>query len=136
MEDPSRVGRGQPLGDVDAHLERASHRQPAPVEPALQRLALDELEDHVGEIALAPHVVDGDDGGVGDGTRRARLVLEEAQPLRVSHRVRVEDLDRDLAVEPGVAGPEDLRHAPDAQGCQELVRPQALPRRRRGPRPR
>jgi hypothetical protein len=132
VEDPPRVRGRQPRGDVHRHLERAPNGQPAAVEPALQRLAFHELEDHVRQVALAADVVNGDDGRVVDGPRRPRLLLEEPQPLRVPCRLEVEDLHGDLAAEAPVTGPKDLRHAAHTEGREELVG--AEPLSRPGPR--
>ena len=41
-----------------------------------------------------------------------RLPVESHHPLGISCRVRVEHLDRDLAVQSGVARPIHLSHAP------------------------
>jgi hypothetical protein len=127
VEDPSRVGCGQTARDVYGHVEGASERHAAASEPLPQRLALDELEHHIRHVALAADVVHGNDRRVRDGTRRPRLLLEEAQPLRVSGGLEVEDLHRDLSAEALVAGAEDLRHAAHPEGREQLVGAEPCP---------
>ena len=116
MQDAARVGRGEPVADLDRGLERLANGQAAAQQPTLQRLALDELEDDVRDVALVPDVVHGHDRRVLDRAGRPRLVLEQAQPLGVARRLEVEELDRDLAAEARVAGAIHLGHPADAEG--------------------
>ena len=48
---------------------------------------------------------------------RARLALEALAQLRVGRERRRQDLDRDRAVEPRVAGAVDFAHAAGANGA-------------------
>ena len=106
-----------------------AHRSAAREAP-LQRLALDQLHDDVGHVALAADVVDADDHGVVHRARGARLLLEQPQALGVAGGLEVEQLDRDVAAEAGVASSVDLGHAADAERRGQLVRPQPLTRLR------
>jgi hypothetical protein len=45
--------------------------------------------------------------------------------LRVAGELRGQDLDRDDAIEPRVAGPIDLAHATGPDGRDDLIRPEA-----------
>jgi len=51
-----------------------------------------------------------------------RLALEARQPLRIRRKEIRQDLDRDVALEPRVAGPIDLAHAASADGSENFVR--------------
>ena len=65
-------------------------------------------------------------GGMARSTKQAtpalRLTLEARAAIRVVAQFRAEDLDRDRAVEAGVAGPVNLSHAPGADQPEDLVR--------------
>jgi len=66
-----------------------------------------------------------------------RRVLEAAETLGIGNLLG-EDLDRDLAVQPGVAGAVDLAHAPRAEQPHDLVRAESracLERHRYTPAP-
>ena len=71
---------------------------------------------------MGADVVDGEDVGVierGDG---ARLLLEAAQPVRIGREPRGQDLDRDVAPEPRVAGAVHLAHPARADRGDDLGR--------------
>src|SRR5205823_12457418 len=51
----------------------------------------------------------------------ARLAVETLAHVLVEREVALEDLDRDDAIEPGVAGAVDLAHTSGAQEAQDLV---------------
>ena len=134
VQDAPRVGRGEPVADLDRGLERLADGQPAAQQPALQRLSLDELEDDVRDVALVPDIVDGHDRRVLDRSGGARLVLEQPEPLGVARRLEIEELDRDVAAEAGVARTVHLGHPADTEGGEELVGPQSPPHLRHGRR--
>ena len=52
---------------------------------------------------------------------QARLALEAREPLGIGGERRRQDLDRDVAAEPGVARAVDLAHAARAERCHHLV---------------
>ena len=59
--DALRVGRGQGLRDLDGVLERLAIGTGSAVDPRAQRLALEELRDHVRDGAVDADVEDGED---------------------------------------------------------------------------
>lgn len=61
MDDALLVRGGEPRGQLAGELEGAPHRQGPALQRRSQRLAFEQLGDHVGRRALGMHVVDGDD---------------------------------------------------------------------------
>src|SRR5439155_20236970 len=90
-------------------------------EPPPQRLALEELGDHVRRALDRPYVVDRSDVRMIQDSRRARFVLEAAQPVRILRERGRQDLDRNLAPEPRVFRPVDLSHPAGAEWRDDLV---------------
>jgi hypothetical protein len=91
-----------------------------------ERLAFEQLRDHVGLVPFPTYVVDPDDVGMGEGCGRARLALQPPRFLGRAAGGR-QDLDCDLAVQPGVARAVDLAHPARAEQGHDLVRAQPLP---------
>jgi hypothetical protein len=72
--------------------------------------------------------VDAGDVGMVERGERARLALESHQPIGIVRERLRQDLERDIAPEPGVAGAIDLAHAAGANDGDDLVRPDARAR--------
>ena len=60
-------------------------------------------------------------------SEKHRLVLQARAPLGARRELVGEDLQRDLAPEPGVASPPDFAHPSGADWSEDLVRTQAPP---------
>ena len=86
-----------------------------PVDPLLQRLPFDVLEDDVGVAVVLAGVDHRDDVGVGELGHRPRLLAEALELVGLLGHLAVHDLDRDRAVERRVAGQVDGRHAAAAE---------------------
>src|SRR5688500_18576071 len=56
------------------------------------------------------------------GGERLRLTLEPRHPFAVGRKELGQDLDRDLAVQPRVAGAEHFAHAAGAESAHDLIR--------------
>ena len=108
-----RHGNRQQLGQ----LESARGNQP------VERCALDQLHGEERHAVDFLDRVDGDDVGVVQRGDRAGFAREPAAVFGV---VGLEDFERDVALEAGVAGPVDLAHAPDAEQGYDFVGAQAL----------
>ena len=119
-----RVGGGEPAPDLDRVGGRLVDRQPAqPLDPLLQRLALDVLEDDVGVAAVLAGVDHGDDVGMGELGDRARLATEALDLVGLVGHLAVHDLHRDPALERLVARQVDRGHPAAAQLGLEPVAP-------------
>src|SRR5882757_9704320 len=66
-------------------------------------------------------IVDGDDVGMAESGRCASLVLEAPPYVGLSVECRVEQLDRDRTVQPGVPAVADLRHPTATEDATKLV---------------
>ena len=128
VDQPQRVGRGQPPGDLPADPQHLRHlERPGPVELLLQRLAGDELHHQVGNRLLLDRV-DVDDVLVPDGGGGAGLAQEALAGRRGGRQPRGHDLDRDDALQHLVERPQDDAEAALAEDLQHLVVPQAAER--------
>ena len=67
------------------------------------------------------------------GQRRhgLRLALESGKPLRIRREGLRQHLNRDVAIELGIARPIDLAHSPGADEREDLVRAEASTRLKR-----
>ncbi len=117
MHDPCVVRGGERRGDLRGAVDGAIDREAAGRNR--QRFAGDVLHDDEVDVALAPDRVDRDDVRVIERGRGPRLVEETAGRLAVA-RGR-QHLDRDGAVQDGVARPVDGAHAPLAEECFDDV---------------
>ena len=112
VQDPRGVGRAERAREVAPDLGDLVRREgTAPVEAVLERAALDQIEDQVGDPRLFPRVVDGDHVGVAELRERATLA-EEAAPRRgVDAAPLEEELERDAAPGARVVGLDHHAHA-------------------------
>jgi hypothetical protein len=76
--------------------------------------------DVIAAVRLAP-VIDADDVGMVEPGGRLRLAAKTGHELVIAGIALVEDLDRHLAPEVGVAGQEDVSHPAAAQAFDDLV---------------
>ena len=103
------------------------------LEPLAQRLALDELGgDEVEPVDLAD-LVDGDDVRVVERGGGARFLREAAHPAFVPGEFVRQQLERDPAPEPRVAGQVDFAHPAPGQQRDHLVAPRPPARRQGSP---
>ena len=78
----------------------------------------------IGRALVESDVVDGDEVRVVERPGESRLLLEAPHQLRVTGEGFVDDLEGDVAPEPGVSRPVDLGHSTGAEDRQHLVRTQ------------
>jgi hypothetical protein len=97
--DLDRVGHRLVVGEVSVLLEAA-----------LQRAALDVLEDDVGPAVVLAGVDHPDQVGVREARRRSRLAAEALELILLVGDLPVQQLDGDLAVEDLVEREVDRRH--------------------------
>src|SRR5205814_6438322 len=67
MDDAARVRRREAVGDGRADLDGPPPRQRAALQEAAQRVALEQLRDDVGEVALLLELVEREDVRMRDG---------------------------------------------------------------------
>jgi len=121
MDDAFLVRRGHPPRGLERDLDRPLLREGPGFEPVAQRLSLEELRDGVRDALVEAEIVDREDVRVGERRDSLGFALESLPRVRVHGQSLGEDLDRDLAVEPGVLGAIDLSHASGPQDREDLV---------------
>ena len=91
------------------------------MEQIAECLAVEELRDHVGGLAVLAYVIDGQDVRVIERGGRKGLLLESTKPIGVGGKGRRQHLDGDLVAEPAVGGPIDPAHSASAQLAENSV---------------
>ena len=117
MHDPLRVRRFQGLRDLPGDRQRFVHRDWTAGDPLREVLALHQFH-HDGAVLEA---VDLRDVGVIERRQGLRFAIESRQALGISGQRLGQDLDRDLPIEPRIAGPIHLAHATDAKLSRDFV---------------
>jgi len=131
VDDALLVGLLETLGDLPGDRQRLVYRDGALLHALGQILTLDQLQDEEGLAVGLLEAVYGGDVGVVEGGEEVGLPLEPGQPLGVAGHLGRKCLEGDLAAELRVLSPVDLAHPPGPNGSQDLVGPQACPRRQR-----
>jgi hypothetical protein len=86
-----------------------------------QILALNEFHHERSDACAFFKAIDARNVWMVQGREHFRFTLKPRDPIVVSGEQRRQDLDRDLAFEPGVGRPIDLAHAPFADLGGDLV---------------
>ena len=124
VNDPGRVGPGEPIRDPGSDLERLSRGDRSRGDQLAQGRSLDQFHGHVRLGVRPTDLVDRDDVRVIQGRSGTRLPLEAVQALRVRRNLGRQHLQGDLAPEPRVPRPVHLSHPACANLAQDFVRPQ------------
>ena len=121
MDDPLRVRRGEPMGDLDADFDGGVLGERPLREPLAQRLAFKQLLDE--EIPAGNLFERVNDGNirVANCGQELGLALEPARSFLVLEEFFRKDLDGDGPPEPGVPRAPNLAHAARAEGGNDLV---------------
>jgi hypothetical protein len=122
VNEPGRVREGESATDLRRHLERLPNGQrAAALDHLLQVLAGDVLEDDELAVVVLAAVDDGNDARVRELRHGARLAAEALDRLLVGEVRRVQDLQRDVALEQGIVRAVDARHPSGANELEQLV---------------
>jgi len=127
VDDPLLVGHGKAMRDLDGVANGLLRRQGS-AEFFAEQFALEELRDDEGASFVRSDVVDDEDVGVielGGGTG---FLLEAQEALGILCEAGVNDLDGDVASEPGVPCAVHLAHAAGPDPGNNLVGAEAGPR--------
>ena len=130
MDDAPFVRRVERLRDLPGDRERLALRDRAALETAGEVLAFDELHrEHVcglaGRRRRLLEAVDVGDVGMVERGEQLRFPLEAGEPVGIARDGRGQQLEGDRALEPRVARPVHLAHAPRAEESFDRVRPEA-----------
>ena len=111
VDDSLLVGRGEAVRDLRRIPEDLRGLEGPAGEAEAHGLSFEELRDEVGRPFVGPDVVDGEDVGMVEETRRPGLLLEALEALGVASAGAADDLDGDVSAEPHVASPVDFSHS-------------------------
>ena len=124
MGDAALVGRGDRVRELHPEAQDLARLETLAGDELVEGLALDVLHS---EEALVLRLLDreqGDDVGVVERGHDLGLALEPPQPLGLPRHGRRQELERDVALQPGVLGEVDDAHAALAQLLQDAKVPQ------------
>src|SRR5688500_10037600 len=121
VHDAPGVRRGEALGDLARPVERPAQRRRTTLEPGAQALSVEELRHQVRRAVSRSQVVEDEDVGMIEGARRARLLLEAAQPVGVAGQRCRQHLERYLPAQPTVESAIDLSHPAGAERRDDLI---------------
>ena len=111
MHDPLVVRRRERAGDLGRDSSRIRQRQPAPSQSRGERLAVDQLEYQGADAVVLLEAVDRADVRMIERGEDARFATEARQSFGVLRQKRRQDLDGNVALQPGVARAIHLAHA-------------------------
>jgi hypothetical protein len=125
--DDAFVVRGRErVGNRDADVEDAGERQSFSRENLLQALALDKLHGQKLNAGVLFDREQGDDVRMIEPGDDFRFALEALEANRIGSEIGGKHLDRDVAIEPGIARAIHFTHATFAEQAGDLVVPQLL----------
>ena len=109
MQKTSVVHGSNRATELDADLDGLRHSEaPALLENLFERTSLDELHPQADLVSDSLGAVDGHDVRVANLRQQAAFFDDRARARLAGARVRRQELERDVAIEPGVAGAIDL----------------------------
>ena len=122
VDDAALVCGLERVGDLSSDGHRFRHRNRPSLQLLGKILAVDELHHERADDIRAFDAVDMSDVGMVQRGKRLRLTLEARQAVGVRGEELGNDLDRDVAVEPGIPGTVDFAHAAGADGGDDFIR--------------
>ena len=121
MDDALLVRGRESVGKRRGDLEEPLDGKPTLGDEAVERLALGELHgQEMNTLGLLDRI-HGNDAGVVEGGQCLRLAPEALESLGVRRHLRPQNLERDVAAELQVAGPEHFAHSTGAKDREDLV---------------
>ena len=99
---------GEAVGDLRREIEQPLQRDRSAVEFVAQRPAVDELRDDERSTAFDGGIEHRDDVGMVERAGGARFGNKRLDALWIALEPRVQDLQRDVALEPRIPGPVNL----------------------------
>src|SRR4029077_9693265 len=112
---------GESARDLDRVVQGLADRQWTCAQTLAQRVALEQLGDHVGRAGVLTDVVHRENVWMIERRGGARFLLEAVHALAVRSKRREDNLDRDVARETRIARAIDLAHAAGPEQSQDLV---------------
>lgn len=120
VDDAALVRGFERVGDLPRDGQHFGHRQRTARDDGRQIFTIDQFHDE----AAVDDAVDVGDVRVIQRGQRLCLAREAGEALRIECEEVGKDLDRDVAIELGIAGAIHLAHSAGADGGDDVVRPQ------------
>ena len=122
MDDAALVRRVERVDELTCDRDRLVDREfPLRPHPRVERLPLDQLHHDGGEPRPLLQAVDGRNIRVVERRQNPRFALEPCEPVLIRREQPWQNLDRDLAMQLGIARAVDLAHAACAQLREDLI---------------
>ena len=121
MHDTLVVRRLQRFRDLLRDRQRLIQWKGASRDPLRQIFSLDELHDDGAHVTRFLEAVDVSDVGMVQRGEHLGLAGESRKPVGIAGERVWQDLQRDIAIEPRVAGPKHLAHPAYADRREDLV---------------
>ncbi len=121
VDDAGVVGGGEGIGDLPRQSQRFRDWNRAMADPRREIFAVDQLHGDERPGAFASGVVDVGDVRVIQGGERPGFTGEAHDAVGVGGEGVGQDLQRDVTIELGVAGPVDLAHPAGSDRSHDLV---------------
>src|SRR5262249_14773882 len=120
-DDAGCMRRGQRADDLRRYVEGLFNRQFCPRHSPAQRGPFDIFGGDEMSAAGLADLKNRDDVWVVERRRGLSLLLESPQPFRILRVAFGEELDCDLAIEPGVLRQVDFTHSPGTDWGDDLI---------------
>src|SRR5215470_6884684 len=111
MNDSGLMRRRECAGRLSRYVQRLAQSHACAANVLAQRLSVDILGRHEVQRVSPPYVMDCKDVGVVQGGSGPRLLLEAAHPVLIPGVFGSQQLECDLAAEPGILSEEYFAHA-------------------------
>jgi hypothetical protein len=127
MDDALLVRRCETAGDLDADLDRLAWCDSAVDEALSQGFTVEQLGHQVCGAVVGADVVNREDIWMRQGGDRAGFTFEPRAAVLILRDLDRKNLDRDVAIEPGVVRPIHLTHSARADGLRDEIWPEQDP---------
>ena len=125
MDDPLLVGGLESLADLTRDRQCFIQWNQTTGDPIRQRVALDQFEDERVSLTAVLEPINRPNVRVVERGQHLRLALETGDAIRITCEGFRQDLQRDLAIQLGIARAIHLAHAARSEGGTNFVRAEA-----------
>ena len=121
MNDSFAMSGSQTKRDLQRVVRRLAHRQRCAIHLLAQRLAFEQFTHEIRGAFMHTGIVNGQHVRMIQHHQRLGFLLEAPQPIRVRHEILRQYLDRNLAIQPRVAGTKHFAHSARADARDDSV---------------
>ncbi len=131
------MNNAPPVGEIEGRSDRYQHsdelvqaKRPGLLETVLQRAPSQELHRDVGHAVMLTHIVDRHNAWMIERGDHHGLTLEAVEQIGVVAVLRIQNLERNLALEDGIKGTVDHRHPAPSEELFDEVTSEVLIKKR------